>query len=270
MLSLDGFLRYLLSEDNPVVSAAKSYQLDDMDQPLPHYFINSSHNTYLTGHQLTGKSSVEIYRQCLLAGCRCVELDFWNGRTEEPVIVHGYTFVPEISAKEVIEAIAETAFKTSDYPVILSFENHCNTRQQAKIAQYCREFFGDMLLDTPLDSFKVRENNTSYIFFTKLLRKCNILIFFWSMLKISSDLGNKINWFYFNSSAGSRLRFASPSFPSAQDYYQEQEKASQERTCGPQRRTGRSCRRLCSPSHSARQWRGASSPERQQSGQPRG
>lgn len=56
---------------------------------------------WLIGHQLTGKSSVEIYRQCLLAGCRCVELDFWNGRTEEPVIVHGYTFVPEISAREV-------------------------------------------------------------------------------------------------------------------------------------------------------------------------
>jgi hypothetical protein len=26
-------------------------------------------------------------------------LDFWNGRTEEPVIVHGYTLVPDISAK---------------------------------------------------------------------------------------------------------------------------------------------------------------------------
>lgn len=61
---------------------------------------------------------------------RCVELDFWNGRTEEPVIVHGYTFVPEICAKDVLEAIAECAFKTSDYPVILSFENHCNPRQQ--------------------------------------------------------------------------------------------------------------------------------------------
>lgn len=42
---------------------------------------------------------MEMYRQCLLAGCRCVELDFWNGRTDEPVIVHGYTLVPEISAK---------------------------------------------------------------------------------------------------------------------------------------------------------------------------
>jgi phosphatidylinositol phospholipase C beta len=52
----------------------------------------------------------------------------------------------------VIQAIAESAFKTSDYPVILSFENHCNPKQQSKIAQYCREFFGSMLLESPLDS----------------------------------------------------------------------------------------------------------------------
>lgn len=154
-LSFDGFLRYLMSEDNPIVALSKLELSDDMDQPLAHYFINSSHNTYLTGHQLTGKSSVEIYRQCLLAGCRCVELDFWNGKFEEPVIVHGYTFVPEIYARDVIEAIAESAFKTSEYPVILSFENHCNPRQQAKIAQYCRELFGEMLLDAPLESHKL-------------------------------------------------------------------------------------------------------------------
>ncbi|XP_025162250.1 1-phosphatidylinositol 4,5-bisphosphate phosphodiesterase classes I and II isoform X2 [Harpegnathos saltator] len=154
-LSFDGFLRYLMSEDNPIVAVTKFELSDDMDQPLAHYFINSSHNTYLIGHQLTGRSSVEIYRQSLLAGCRCVELDFWNGKFDEPVIVHGYTFVPEIYARDVIEAIAESAFKTSDYPVVLSFENHCNPRQQAKIAQYCRELFGEMLLDAPLESHKL-------------------------------------------------------------------------------------------------------------------
>ncbi|XP_055840041.1 1-phosphatidylinositol 4,5-bisphosphate phosphodiesterase classes I and II isoform X3 [Episyrphus balteatus] len=158
LLSSDGFLRYLMSSDNPIMAPNKLDLCDDMDQPLSHYFINSSHNTYLTGHQLTGKSSVEIYRQCLLAGCRCVELDFWNGRTEEPVIVHGYTFVPEIFAKDVLEAIAESAFKTSEFPVILSFENHCNPRQQAKIANYCRDIFGDMLLDKPLDSHPLEQN----------------------------------------------------------------------------------------------------------------
>lgn len=68
--SLDGFLRYLMSEDNNIIAQSKIDLNDDMDQPLAHYFINSSHNTYLTGHQLTGKSSVEIYRQTLLAGCR--------------------------------------------------------------------------------------------------------------------------------------------------------------------------------------------------------
>lgn len=69
----------------------------------------------------------DLSTECLYS---CVELDFWNGRTEEPMIVHGYTFVPEIVAKDVLEAIAESAFKTSDYPVILSFENHCNPKQQ--------------------------------------------------------------------------------------------------------------------------------------------
>lgn len=61
---------------------------------------------------------------------RCVELDLWDSRTNEPVIVHGYTLVPDIFAKDVLEAIAESAFKTSDLPVILSFENHCKPQQQ--------------------------------------------------------------------------------------------------------------------------------------------
>ncbi|KAG9510026.1 1-phosphatidylinositol 4,5-bisphosphate phosphodiesterase classes I and II, partial [Fragariocoptes setiger] len=153
-MSVNGFLRYLMSDDNAIISPEKFELSMDMNQPLNHYFINSSHNTYLAGHQLTGKSSVEMYRQCLLAGCRCVELDCWNGRNsdEEPIVTHGYTVVSEISLKEVLEAIAESAFKTSPYPVILSFENHCSARQQAKIAQYCRRIFtDDTLLTAPLD-----------------------------------------------------------------------------------------------------------------------
>ncbi|XP_054713714.1 1-phosphatidylinositol 4,5-bisphosphate phosphodiesterase classes I and II-like [Uloborus diversus] len=57
---------------------------------------------------------------------------------------------------EVLEAIAESAFKTSDYPVLLSFENHCSPKQQAKMAMYCTKIFGDMLLSEPLPSHPLK------------------------------------------------------------------------------------------------------------------
>ncbi len=36
---------------------------EDMDHPLSRYFIATSHNTYLVGHQLKGHSSVQLYRE---------------------------------------------------------------------------------------------------------------------------------------------------------------------------------------------------------------
>ncbi|XP_072265743.1 1-phosphatidylinositol 4,5-bisphosphate phosphodiesterase beta-1 [Pyxicephalus adspersus] len=157
-ISVEGFMRYLSGEENGVVPPEKLDLNEDMSQPLSHYFINSSHNTYLTAGQLAGNSSVEMYRQVLLAGCRCVELDCWKGRTaeEEPVITHGFTMTTEILFKEVIEAIAECAFKTSPYPILLSFENHVDSpKQQAKMAEYCKQIFGDGLLTEPLEKYQL-------------------------------------------------------------------------------------------------------------------
>uniref|UniRef100_A0AAQ5XVG2 1-phosphatidylinositol 4,5-bisphosphate phosphodiesterase n=1 Tax=Amphiprion ocellaris TaxID=80972 RepID=A0AAQ5XVG2_AMPOC len=157
-ISVEGFARYLNGEENSIIPPEKLDQSEDMTLPLSHYFINSSHNTYLTAGQLAGNSSVEMYKQVLLSGCRCIELDCWKGRTteEEPVITHGFTMTTEISFKEVIEAIAECAFKTSPFPIILSFENHVDSpKQQAKMAEYCRSIFGDALLTEPLEKYQL-------------------------------------------------------------------------------------------------------------------
>uniref|UniRef100_A0A8C7X6E0 Phosphoinositide phospholipase C n=1 Tax=Oryzias sinensis TaxID=183150 RepID=A0A8C7X6E0_9TELE len=157
-MSVEGFSRYLNGEENSIIPPEKLDQSEDMTFPLSHYFINSSHNTYLTAGQLAGNSSVEMYKQVLLSGCRCIELDCWKGRTteEEPVITHGFTMTTEISFKEVIEAIAECAFKTSPFPIILSFENHVDSpKQQAKMAEYCRSIFGDALLMEPLEKYQL-------------------------------------------------------------------------------------------------------------------
>ncbi|XP_035728404.1 1-phosphatidylinositol 4,5-bisphosphate phosphodiesterase-like isoform X1 [Vespa mandarinia] len=154
-MTKDGFIRYLMSDENAPVFLDRLDVYMDMDQPLAHYYINSSHNTYLSGRQFGGKSSVEMYRQVLLAGCRCVELDCWDGKgeDEEPIITHGKAMCTDILFKDVIYAVRDTAFITSEYPVILSFENHCSKKQQYKLAKYCDEILGDLLLKEPLKDF---------------------------------------------------------------------------------------------------------------------
>lgn len=66
-LSFEGFARYLMDKDNfAYVNEVEIPKENDMTRPLSTYYIASSHNTYLTGHQLKGESSVELYSQVLL------------------------------------------------------------------------------------------------------------------------------------------------------------------------------------------------------------
>ncbi|XP_053407871.1 uncharacterized protein LOC123546334 isoform X3 [Mercenaria mercenaria] len=146
-LSFEGFAKYLMDKENYAYLFEKTKHNDeDMDHPLAHYYIASSHNTYLTSHQLKGDSSVELYSQILLSGCRCVELDCWDGDDGLPIIYHGHTLTTKISFKLVVEAINRSAFVTSPYPVILSLENHCSIAQQQKMAHIFRTVFGDKLV----------------------------------------------------------------------------------------------------------------------------
>ncbi|XP_026574038.1 1-phosphatidylinositol 4,5-bisphosphate phosphodiesterase delta-3 isoform X2 [Pseudonaja textilis] len=151
LMMLDGFTMYLLSSAGNILNQAHAGIYQDMSQPLCHYFISSSHNTYLTDNQIGGASSTEAYVRALMKGCRCVELDCWEGSNGEPIIYHGHTLTSKILFRDVIESIRDHAFKHSSYPVILSLENHCGLEQQSTMAHHLKTILGDMLLIQPLD-----------------------------------------------------------------------------------------------------------------------
>lgn len=126
----------------------------DMSHPLTSYFISSSHNTYLVGHQLYGDSTTAGYVNVLRRGCRCIEIDVWDGDHGEPEVFHGYTLTKEISFKEVCKAIGEHAFwseggEVVDGPVIISLECHCGPAQQERMVHIMKDVWKDKLVHQP-------------------------------------------------------------------------------------------------------------------------
>ncbi|XP_052571016.1 1-phosphatidylinositol 4,5-bisphosphate phosphodiesterase eta-2 isoform X1 [Peromyscus californicus insignis] len=145
VLGIDGFTNYTRSPAGDIFNPEHHGVHQDMTRPLSHYFITSSHNTYLVGDQLMSQSRVDMYAWVLQAGCRCVEVDCWDGPDGEPIVHHGYTLTSKILFKDVIETINKYAFIKNEYPVILSIENHCSVVQQKKMAQYLTDILGDKL-----------------------------------------------------------------------------------------------------------------------------
>ena len=118
---------------------------------LVDYYINSSHNTYLKGHQLKGLSDAKMYSFAILSGYRLVELDCYNGEGDDIIITHGFTLVTELKLEDVLIELRENAFKNSPYPVILSIENHLDDKHQQIMAKKLQKYLIDLYI-FPMDS----------------------------------------------------------------------------------------------------------------------
>eukprot|EP00049_Salpingoeca_infusionum_P018616 m.357987 g.357987 ORF g.357987 m.357987 type:complete len:1324 (-) comp18011_c0_seq1:571-4542(-) len=158
-LKINRFVEYLHSEANHVWNKSHDMVYQDLHYPMACYFIASSHNTYLMGDQWRSESSVEAYIRCLRDGCRCLEIDCWDGSAGDVVVYHGHTLTSKIKFRDVLVAIQEHAFDASDLPLILSIENHTSLPQQEYMAREFVNVFGPRLVTTKLKECSEPDRN---------------------------------------------------------------------------------------------------------------
>jgi phosphatidylinositol phospholipase C, delta len=148
-MNFPAFQTFLTSSANSILKPIGTEL--QLNRPLNEYFVSSSHNTYLLGRQVAGESSTEAYISALQKGCRCLEIDCWDGGDGLPVVMHGRTLTKAISFHDTIKVIDKFAFTESPYPLILSLEVHCSSVQQAMMARIMIGEFKDKLILQPLD-----------------------------------------------------------------------------------------------------------------------
>ena len=151
LLNLREFNNLLNSVNLTVYNLNKFKEKLDLDKPLTDYFINSTHNTYITGHQLAGQSDAKMYSLSLLEGYRLVELDCYNGLEDDIIITHGYSLITKLKLVDVLHELKSTAFTYSSMPIILSIENHLDEYHQNIMVKKFKEILVDLYI-LPSDS----------------------------------------------------------------------------------------------------------------------
>ncbi|KAG8490434.1 hypothetical protein CXB51_013641 [Gossypium anomalum] len=152
-LNLEGFFKYLFGDINPPLASLGVHH--DMNAPLSHYFIHTGHNSYLTGNQLSSDCSDVPIINALKRGVRVIELDIWPNSTKDNVdVLHGRTLTTPVELIKCLKSIKEYAFVASEYPVVITLEDHLTPDLQAKVAEMVTQTFGDTLFSPGSECLK--------------------------------------------------------------------------------------------------------------------
>ncbi|CDP14020.1 unnamed protein product [Coffea canephora] len=153
-LNLEQFFKYLFGDINPPIDPRRRVH-HDMHDPLSHYYIYTGHNSYLTGNQLSSDCSDVPIIKALQNGVRVIELDIWPNSTKDDVdVLHGRTLTTPVQLIKCLRSIKEHAFSASEYPVVITLEDHLPQHLQAKVAGMINETFGDTLFVPGSDGLK--------------------------------------------------------------------------------------------------------------------
>ncbi|KAF2319084.1 hypothetical protein GH714_013174 [Hevea brasiliensis] len=153
-LNLEAFFKYLFGDANLLIDVNRGVH-HDMTAPMSHYFIYTGHNSYLTGNQLSSDCSDVPIVNALQRGVRVIELDIWPNSTKDNVdVLHGRTLTTPVELIKCLRSIKEHAFSASDYPVVITLEDHLTPDLQAKVAEMITQTFGDILFSPGSECLK--------------------------------------------------------------------------------------------------------------------
>ena len=161
-------INFILSDSNDAFDPVRGqWENDDMSQPLCSYWINSSHDTYLCDVPPAVLNSkfdmnlndcsinVKMYATALYRGCRCLDVDVWDGQHKQkgqPVIkidsvrnssgtrqklasTQGGPSDEPIAFSEVLWLVRSFLLSNPHtLPVILCIETRCSLSNQEKMA----------------------------------------------------------------------------------------------------------------------------------------